>query len=267
VEITVSVVSHGHAGETGQLLERLAALPPPGARRVIVTLNLPDARALRDWRAARWPFELELIENDRPAGFGANHNRALRLDAERGASELFAVLNPDLRWQGDPFAPMRALLAGAPRVGLVYPLQLDDRGQAQDCERLAPTPARLWARYRPGGHRHELTPGQPPEWVNAAFMLLRREALASVGGFDEGYHMYCEDVDLCLRLQLAGWQLARAGAAVVEHRARRASHRNARYLAWHLSSLWRLWHSPAWRAWRSRKAGEGDFADTTEIQP
>jgi GT2 family glycosyltransferase len=266
VNITASVVSHGHAEETGQLLDRLAALPPPGARRVIVTLNVPDPRALGDWRAARWPFDLALVENARPAGFGANHNRAMRLDHERGASDLFAVLNPDLRWRRDPFAPMRALLAGSPRVGLVYPAQRDSQGRPQDSERLAPTPARLWARYRPGGRRLELAPGQPPDWVNAAFMLLRREALASVGGFDERYHMYCEDVDLCLRLQLAGWQLARAGDAVVEHRARRASHRDARHLAWHLSSLWRLWRSPAWRAWRERGAGGDDFGETTEME-
>jgi GT2 family glycosyltransferase len=260
VNITVSLISHGHAGETGQLLRLLSAC---GVRRVIVTLNRPEPLARRVWRQARWPFELVLIDNERPAGFGANHNRAFRSDREHGASDLFAVLNPDLRWRGDPFAPMLPLLAAGPRVGLVYPAQLDRHGQPQDHERLAPTLARLWARYRPGGNRRELPLGAAPEWVNAAFMLLRSEAFASVGGFDEGYRMYCEDVDLCLRLQLAGWRLARASDAVVEHAARRASHRDAWHLFWHLGSLWRLWHSRTWQAWRARLAGVSGFTDTS----
>jgi GT2 family glycosyltransferase len=252
-DITVSIVSHGHAGEVGQLLERLAALGASAPRRVIVTLNRPEPTARQTWSAARWPFDLALIDNRQPAGFGANHNRAFRLDGERGASGLFAVLNPDIGWQADPFTPMLARLAQAPQAGLVYPVQQDGNGGLQDHERLAPTPARLWARWRPGGRPRELPAGAAPEWVNAAFMLLRREAFASVGGFDEGYYMYCEDVDLCLRLQLAGWRLARADDAVVEHRARRASHRDARHLFWHLASLWRLWRSRAWHAWRANQ--------------
>jgi len=255
VNITASIVSHGHSAETGALLALLAALDPPRPRRVIVTLNLPQPDWQQSLRGQSWPFDLEWIDNRQPAGFGANHNRAFRLDGERGASALFAVLNPDVGWSANPFAPMLPLLAAAPRVGLVYPVQLDGGGQPQDHERLLPTPARLWARYRPWGRRAELPAGGAPEWVNAAFMLLRREAFASVGGFDEGYHMYCEDADLCLRLQLAGWQLARAGAATVEHRARRASHGDARHFFWHASSLWRLWRSRAWRDWRSRASG------------
>jgi GT2 family glycosyltransferase len=123
----------------------------------------------------------------------------------------------------------------------------------------------LWARYRLRGQRRELAAGDAPEWVNAAFMLLRGEAFASVGGFDEGYHMYCEDVDLCLRLQLAGWRLARASDAVVEHAARRASHRNARHLFWHLSGVWRLWRSLTWQAWRARLAGVSGFTDSSSL--
>jgi GT2 family glycosyltransferase len=256
VTLTASIVSHHHAEETGALLQRLAALEAGAVRRVIVTLNRPEPAARQAWQAARWPFDLALIDNARPAGFGANHNRAFRLDAERGASDTFAVLNPDIGWQRDPFAPMQAALAAAPRAGLVYPVQLDAGRRPQDHERLLPTPARLWSRWRPGGQRRELPATAAPEWVNAACILLRREAFAAIGGFDERYRMYCEDVDLCLRLRLAGWQLTRADAAVVEHRAQRASHRDPRHLLWHLRSLWRLWRSPAWRDWRGRQSGE-----------
>ena len=70
-----------------------------------------------------------------------------------------------------------------------------------------------------------------------------------LGGFDARYFMYCEDVDLCLRLRLQGWQLVRA-AAQVQHQGSRASRRAWQPLAWHIHSLLRLWASPVF--WRAR---------------
>jgi N-acetylglucosaminyl-diphospho-decaprenol L-rhamnosyltransferase len=67
-----------------------------------------------------------------------------------------------------------------------------------------------------------------------------------VEGFDEGYFMYCEDVDLCLRLRLQGLTLSKAPARVI-HAGQRNSHRRLRHLMWHLRSLLRLWTSVAYR--------------------
>ncbi|MHB1409853.1 MAG: hypothetical protein ACYCXC_09705 [Acidovorax defluvii] len=58
--------------------------------------------------------------------------------------------------------------------------------------------------------------------------------------------MYCEDVDLCLRLRLAGLALVRAPVQVV-HAGQRASHRRWAHLRWHVQSLLRLWRSPVYR--------------------
>jgi GT2 family glycosyltransferase len=62
--------------------------------------------------------------------------------------------------------------------------------------------------------------------------------------------MYGEDVDACLRLQLAGWGLAVEPGARVMHVAQRNSRRNAQHLRWHLASLWRLWQSGVYRQYR-----------------
>ena len=247
MDITVSIVSHGHGAELGRLLADLSVLREPGLRRVIVTLNLPDPGLQVSMRQRTWPFDLQWIDNARPLGFGANHNRAFEHDERQGPSVLFAVLNPDLRLRANPFAALTTALQADAGAGLAYPVQRDAAGRLQDHERRLPTPARLLARYLLR-RKHEVGEGETPDWVNAAFLLLRREAYAEVGGFDERYHMYCEDVDLCLRLRGGGWRLARADAAVVEHAARRGSHRQWRHLGWHLRSLWRLWRSPAWRA-------------------
>jgi len=251
LDITASIVSHGHGPQVEALLAELAGLGEPRLRRVILTLNLPEPALAARLRGRGWPFRLDVAENPAPAGFGANHNRAFGLDGQDGGSPLFAVLNPDLRLRANPFGIMAAVFERDPHAGAVYPLQLDAAGRPQDSQRLLPTPARLLARHllrRPA----EVGEGQAPDWVNAAFLLLRRGAYAGLHGFDEGFHMYCEDVDLCLRLQLAGWALRPAAGATVEHAAQRASRRQPRHLLWHARSLWRLWRSPAWRAWRAR---------------
>lgn len=249
MRVCVSVVSHGHGAEAEQLLTLLARVEgDTPVRRVILTLNvaepgLPQALYAR----APWPFDLHIVENAAPKGFGANHNHAFALDARLGACEDFAVVNPDITWQRDPFAALlRTLHEGDERVGVAYPVQTDATGCRQDHERLLPTPARLMRRYLLPGSRRELHGEQRPDWVNAAFLLLRRDAYASIGGFDEAYHMYCEDVDLCLRLQLAGWRLRRADEVTVMHKAHRASRRDPRHLLWHLQSLLRLWRSRAY---------------------
>ena len=82
--------------------------------------------------------------------------------------------------------------------------------------------------------------------MNAACLVLPQPVWQALKGFDEAYFMYCEDVDLCLRLRLAGLALVRAPAQVV-HAGQRASHRRWAHLQWHVRSLLRLWCSPVYR--------------------
>ncbi|WP_169457998.1 glycosyltransferase [Ottowia thiooxydans] len=257
MNVTVSLISHGHGNEVLVLLRELAALPGQGVRRVMLTLNQPEPvlAALRqqDQAPSSFPFQLVLIENTVPLGFGANHNRAFARDAAMGPSDAFAVFNPDLHLHGNPLAAMAQVLVEKPTVGAAYPRQLDSAGAPSDSERLLPTPARLLARYL-GARKHEVPAGGEPDWVNAACLLVRREAYEQISGFDERYHMYCEDVDFCIRLRLAGWGLERAQDAVVEHVAQRASHRKLRHLVWHVTSLCKLWGSKAYRDWTKSKA-------------
>jgi len=251
VNITVSIVSHGHGAAVRSVLEQLAARHEPCLRRVIVTFNVGDARHQAGLLGATWPFELIMLNNPAPLGFGANHNQAFAVDGRQGGSELFAVLNPDVRLRDNPWGRLVAALEHAPAAGLVYPRQVDAQGRQQDHERLVPTPGRLLRRYLLR-RTHELAFGQQPDWVNAAFLVLRRSTYEQIGGFDERFHMYGEDVDLCLRLQLAGWGLLRVPAVVIEHAGQRASRRLGRHMGWHVRSLWRLWRSDAWRSWHLR---------------
>jgi len=216
------------------LLLQLARVSAASISRVVLTQNLPEPAPVPP--AGGWPFELLRVVNEVPLGFGANHNRALA-----HATEAFVcVLNPDVALL-DGSDPFQALMTacGAPDIGGAYPVQIDAAGRVQASEREVPSPGALLRRRLLG--RQEVR----VDWVNAACLVLPSAVWQALNGFDERYFMYCEDVDLCLRLRLHGLHLARAPVQVL-HAGQRASSRSLKHLGWHLRSLWRLWHSPVY---------------------
>ncbi|MDR0224928.1 MAG: glycosyl transferase [Burkholderiaceae bacterium] len=235
--LVVSVVSHGHGSHIQTLLECLACEPAGLVARVVLTQNIPEPDPLAP--AGGWPFVLEVRRNARPQGFGRNHNRALA-----ASSEPFAcVINPDVSWDArDGVLPALLAQAALPGLALAYPSQRDGHGALQDFERELPS---FWnlLRRKLWGRRE-----QRVEWVNAACWVLRQETWQRLGGFDEGFYMYCEDVELCLRLRVLGGALRRADVSIV-HAGQRASRRSLRHGAWHVASLLRLWSRPVyWKA-------------------
>lgn len=211
---------------------------------VVLTHNLPADPVPAP--AAGWPFRFFEVFNSTPAGFGTNHNHAFA----RCSSDFFCVLNPDIELPDPEIWPRLVQRGREPRVGCAYPVLLNPDGTRQENEREAVSPLALL-------RRHLLKrPQCRVDWVSAAFWLVNASAWRDVGGFDERYFMYCEDTDFCLRLQLAGWRLARADATAV-HDASWSSRRIGAHLAWHLRSLMRLWWQPALRrylSWRMHRA-------------
>lgn len=247
--LVVSVVSHGHGDMVHALLLQLARVSAASISRVVLTQNLPEPEPVPP--AGGWPFELLRVVNEAPLGFGANHNRALATVTE----PFVCVLNPDVMLVGheDPFQVLVSACC-ASNIGCAYPVQIDPEGRVQGSEREVPSPVALLRRRLMG--RQEIR----VDWVNAACMVLPSAVWRSLGGFDERYFMYCEDVDLCLRLRLRGLHLAKAPVRVI-HAGQRASSRSLKHLGWHVQSLWRLWHSPVYaRALQfltSASAGKG----------
>lgn len=238
--LVVSIVSHGHGKDIQRLLSQLARQSSPYISRVVITHNVPEPPLSN--RQRNWPFLVQTVHNSAPRGFGANHNTALK-----GAKEAFVcVLNPDVELI-DGKEPFAALLQAAARscIGCAYPIQLDAVGNVQDSERALPTPVALWKRC------FLRSPEKRTDWVNAACIVLPAATWEAIGGFDERYFMYCEDVDLCLRLKLKGLALSKTSAQVI-HPGRRNSHREIRHLVWHLRSLWILWSSLPYQRFRKK---------------
>jgi len=240
--ITASVVSHGQIGLVNALVADLARWSGARLHRLVVTLNVAEAEPAG---CAQAPFEIRIVRNAHPLGFGANHNQAFA----HCDTPWFAVLNPDLRLQSDALGLL--LAAAEPGDGLIAPVVLDADGTPADAARRLPTPAGvLMRRLHPRSNRAD----RDFDWLAGMCLLANAEALRSLGGFDARFYMYCEDIDLCLRMQLAGWRLRQVPGVSVVHDARRQSRRSARHLRWHAASLLRLWTSPVfWAYVRQRR--------------
>jgi len=86
-----------------------------------------------------------------------------------------------------------------------------------------------------------------PDWVGGMFMLFRSDLYKTLGGFDEGYFLYYEDIHLCARLRVAGMRVVLEPKAEIIHDAQRASHRDLRHAWWHATSILRFFRSESYR--------------------
>ncbi|WP_232353323.1 glycosyltransferase [Cupriavidus oxalaticus] len=251
--ITVSIVSHGQASILTPLLAQLDEVSAVIPMNVIVTENLPGTRgAIKLDDVDDYGFEF--IENTKPKGFGANHNAAFC----QCRTPYFFVLNPDLILDGDPFTPVLAFLSGE-RTGIVAPSIASPSGTIEDSARRVPTTGRLLdrmiCRMRGDAQKSDYPIGVDVDvdWVAGMFMGFKSEVFRQLHGFDERFHMYCEDVDVCLRTWCLGFRVVRLGRIVVRHDARRDSHRRFGYLAWHVRSLARMFLSATYWRFRLRR--------------
>jgi N-acetylglucosaminyl-diphospho-decaprenol L-rhamnosyltransferase len=238
--VTLSVVSHGQAALLQTLLFDLQRVCPLDLARIVITANLKN-ESLDD--LPKLAVDTRLVRNEVIKGFGANHNTAFKLHCD---TEYFLVINPDIRMTSDPITIMLGDFRS--KDGVLAPEIQNPDGSPADASRRLITPLDLFNRHI--SNRREAAEVDATHWVAGMFMLFRSSAFKHCGGFDERYHMYCEDFDICARLQLADYDVRVVHSARVIHDAQRASRRRIRYLVWHLSSLLKVWTSPVF--WKFR---------------
>jgi GT2 family glycosyltransferase len=217
VNVSAVVISHGHRDE---LSESLPALVPQ-VDEVVVIANTPGSEPA-DALSAR------VIENARPASFAANINAGTRATA----GELVLVSNPDAVPEPGAIAVLREFIEAHSRCGVVGPQLVDPDGSWQPSRRRFPTVGGTFVRRTPlrrlrpplehqRDHYHlDERPTEPVEadWMLGGCLLLRRAMLQQLGGVDEGFRMYGEEIDLCYRAAKAGWERWYVPGAVVRHR-------------------------------------------------
>ena len=239
--ITVSIVSHGQSTLVEQLLADLVRLDMSMVTEVLVTLNIPEDISLKP---SDYPYPVRILRNTAPRGFGANHNAVFR----QAEGEWFCVMNPDIRLVDNPF-PILIEEGARDSAGVIAPMVVTPSGMIEDSVRRFPVLTSLAAKlFGYGDGRYLFAAGDDTfaaDWVAGMFMLFRTEDFRAVGGFDEGFFLYYEDVDICARLWKSGRSVLACPKARVIHDAQRSSHRNLRYMKWHAISLARYF----WKHW------------------
>ncbi len=202
VNVTVVVVDNGSGDDSVELLR--AALP-----------------------------NILVITRDSNGGFGAGCNAGIKYAAAKNIDYVWLINNDAIADQHC----LEHLLAKAvkdPHVGVVGARIREPNGTIEDHAGCAMNPITLHCRYT-------MSEADMVEsrfaWITGASMLLSMRALQKIGTFDEGYFMYWEDADICHRLRQAGFTIAIASEAVVEHLAGTSSNqmRLQRY-QWHMKS-------------------------------
>ena len=209
--VAVVVVCHDSAEDVVRTLPALRDELREDDELVVVDNASRDATAARVRELAPGAVVLEPGAN---LGFAGGAN----LGARHTSAPLLLFLNPDARPQPGALQALRECAAQRPGWGAWQALVLQPGGERVNT---AGNPVHFlgiaWAgeHGRPAGGRDP----EPVEVASAsgAALVLRREAWAAAAGFGAGYFMYGEDVDLCLRLRLAGWGIGLVPAARVEH--------------------------------------------------
>lgn len=165
-------------------------------------------------------------------GFGHANNRGLLVT---GAPYVL-FLNPDTEILEGTFAELTSWLDARPWIGLVGVRQVTADGRLFPTIRRFPTVARYWFEalasekfpFRAswlGEREIDLSIYDEEvvcDWTSGSFMFARREALESAGYFDERFFIYSEEVDLCLRIRQAGWEIVHLPSMTILHHADKA---------------------------------------------
>jgi N-acetylglucosaminyl-diphospho-decaprenol L-rhamnosyltransferase len=211
-EVVVVIVSHNSRGDLGRSLPAVG----PEDRQVIVVDN-----ASADGSAAfvreRFP-DVDVLELRENVGYGAACNEGIA----RASAALVLLLNPDAWPLGGGIEQLAACAERQSTLGALGPRLQSPDGTPQ--RSLVGVPTRWWLgrpaiTSAPSRLRLPFLPSPPSsrKFLVGAALLVRRDAFEQVGGFDPSFFMFAEEVDLCWRLQEAGWGVALCADATFVH--------------------------------------------------
>jgi len=243
VKVSAIVVAIGP--RDAEMLERSVPALRPQVDELLVVSNGPGGIQVA-------PEGTRLLRDDRMLGFSANIN----LGVAATSGEYVVVSNPDAVPEPDAIRELVAFADSHPRCGVAGPRMINPDGTLQASRRRFPTVAGTIARRTPlrllfpplkWQRRHYFldAPADRPQKVDTmlgAFLLMRRTMLDEIGGWDDGYRLYVEDIDLNYRAMKAGWERWWVPSAVVHHEYQAVI--DKRFLTrrswWHLKAMARF---------------------------
>jgi GT2 family glycosyltransferase len=221
--VSIIVVSWNAQEHLRNCLESIRRADPPCVLEVIVVDNASHDGS-PEMVEREFP-EVRLMRCKSNLGFGKANN--LGMSKARGS--MFALVNSDALVHAHCLETLQRHLLDHPEVALVAPRVIGADGNLQRTSRNLPrisnTFSRAFAldRYFPSLFAsYETTPKlheklHTPEALGGCFVVARREAVRQIGGFDEQFFFYGEDIDWCKRFRDAGWKLAFVPSASATH--------------------------------------------------
>ncbi len=260
--VSIVVVAHNSGAMLSECVTRALANAECGELVVVDNAShdgsVAALESIRDTRLRIEPMQ-------RNAGFAVACNRGAALTSQ----PWLLFLNPDALIAADTLRQTLSIMATDAHIGLLG-VDVRDRGGAQEAaaRRRDPTLARmLYSQLaRLPGLGRFATSGMelPPrdevltnvDAVSGAFMLMPRRAFAQIDGFDEGYFLHAEDLDLCRRVRAQCWRVAIANRVAITHVQGTSSNGRPWFVVWHKHrSLWRYFaQHEGVRAWTPRGA-------------
>jgi GT2 family glycosyltransferase len=230
------------------LLRCIDSLKADGLTSILVLDNDSKDDSVEAVRRAH--PDVELVELRENTGFAGGVNRAVA----RTTSEYVLVTTPDVYVHPGSTKALVAVLDERPDVGFVAPQIETPDGVVYPSVRSFPSTVDaighaflhfVWPR-NPFSRRYQLldwdrSSAADVDWVACTHFLVRRTAWDAVGGFDEQFFMFVEDVDLCWRLHDAGWQIRYEPASRIQHEISASADQTPyKMIATHHRSLYRF---------------------------
>ncbi len=263
MDLSIVVVSHNQIELVRKYLPSLFTVPTSATFEVLIIDNTcSDGTA--DWVSENLP-QVQIIRNNVPKSYAENMNQGMR---ELVNGRYFVVCNPDIKVLPGLWDEAVKFMDNNADVGLIGPQLLNPDHTVQLSCRNFSTPLTLLIR---GLHIDSLLRGFKPvheylmldydhknaievDWVTGALMIVRREAIAHVGGMDERYKMaYSEDQDWCCRMWRGGWRVCYVPQAQAIHDHQRTGMRKpwSNMARAQLINAIRMFHKLGWKLSRS----------------
>lgn len=257
MDVSFIIPVYNQLEHTQQCLRTLHETLPPGLDHEILIADDGSAEPTRSY-LSRLPSRYTVLYNERNLGYAASNNRAAKV--ARG--EFLFLLNNDLVLQSDWLPPMLEAFRYCRNLGIVGNRQLDARTGELDHAGMVFHCGGYPIHYRdPSGINAQADYQRFPA-VTAACCAIRRDVFLRFGGFSTDYRNGFEDVDLCLRLHMAGFRNLIAQKSIVRHYISSSPGRQAheQINARHFLGKWQSVTADLEREWHERVRFEAELA-------
>lgn len=248
VKLSVSIVAYNNYEDIKEALTSMEEYTSPElSKRVFIVDNgvaISSPSSVEEFKSfIEKMADVEYIDAGGNVGFGKGHNVSItEMD-----SEYHAIVNPDILFCEDSFSNITDWMDANNDIGMVIPYITDEAGNKQEVYRRELTVFDMFNRmilkgfFRKRFDKHIMKDMDYSKPFNVpfgqgSFLVVRSDLFKELGGFDDNFFMYCEDADLCRRVNLVSKLMYYPGTRVI-HKWEAGSHRNKTLFKYHVQSM------------------------------